>query len=60
MELNSTAYMLRVLTKAVLGNRDKPIRFNVESGETLTGIWDDDKKHIFLKMTIRIQIKKEC
>jgi len=49
MELNSTAYMLRVLTKAVLGNRDKPIRFNVESGETLTGIWDDDKKHIFFE-----------
>jgi hypothetical protein len=46
MELNSTAYMLRVLTKAVLGNKDKPIRFNVESDAILTGIWYNDKKYI--------------
>ena len=49
MELNSTAYMLRVLTKAVLGDKNKPIRFNVQSGKTLTGIWDHDKKHIFFE-----------
>ena len=49
LELNSTAYMLRVLTKAVLGNKNKPIRFNVENGSTLTGIWNNDKNHIYFE-----------
>lgn len=49
-ELNSTAYMLKVITESTIIDKGKgQIVFEITAGHDLTGIWENDKENINIK-----------
>ena len=63
MEIGSTAYMLRVLTKSVVGDKENhKISFvlSLNSKEKLTGIWESDNKYFKMEILNLDKSKKIC
>ncbi len=63
MEIGSTAYMLRVLTKSVVGDKENhKISFvlSLNSKEKLTGIWESDNKYFKMEILNLDKSRKIC
>lgn len=63
LEIGSTAYMLRVLTKSVVGdikNNQITFVFSLENKEKITGLWEKDKDYFKMKILIKDGSRKNC
>ena len=63
LEIGSTAYMLRVLTKSVVGdtkNHKITFVFSLENKDKLSGVWEKDKEYFNMKITILDRSRKVC
>jgi len=60
-EIGSTAYMLRVLTKSVVGDtKNNKIVFSLDNKENLTGKWENDKEYFKMKIERLDGSRKVC
>jgi hypothetical protein len=60
-EIGSTAYMLRVLTKSVVGDTENnKIVFSLDNKENLTGKWENDKEYFKMKIERLDGSRKVC
>ena len=60
-EIDSTAYMLRVLTKSVVGDtKNNQIAFSFDDKGKLTGKWENDKEYFKMKILISDGSRKVC
>jgi len=63
LEIGSTAYMLRVLTKSVVGdikNNQITFVFSLGNKEKITGLWEKDKDYFKMKILSKERSKKNC
>ena len=63
LEIGTTAYMLRVLTKSVVGdikNNQIAFVFSLDNKEKITGRWEKDKDYFKMKILIKDKSKKNC